>query len=484
MTDGVASGTEAGMGRPAVAGPIGRFAARTALDDVPDEVVRFARLLLLDTLGALLGGLRYPAVRRLGSSLGVAAVGRAPFGFLMTLGTASTWLDADSGGSFHPQGHRLPPVPTAHPAPHSLPVLLRAAAADRVDDRRLLEVFLVANEVGMRSGVASSLRPGLHPHGVHGPAAAALAAGMLGGAAEDELGAAFLLGSALPMAATLAVPMRGGTVRNAWTGLGCYYGAAAAQRALQGVRGDERLYSELFDAAVCTDLSDGELHGDLGTRWQLASSYLKPYACARWIHPALDAVQKALQGSGVRGNDVESVEVETFAFAASLTAVDIGSDMQARFSLPYCVATLLTDGDLHAGSYLPEGLAREPVARLARRVVVREEPAYSAGLPQERPTRVQVRTMDGCVHEAEVRNARGNPSDPLSRTEVENKFRRNVDDTVTPELVDDVIMSLLDDAVPGDASLARLTVAILTGFGSPRVTPRSSRRHSAIAEDA
>jgi 2-methylcitrate dehydratase PrpD len=42
---------------------IGRFAAGTRLDDVPDDVVAFARLLLVDTLGALLGGLRYPPVR-------------------------------------------------------------------------------------------------------------------------------------------------------------------------------------------------------------------------------------------------------------------------------------------------------------------------------------------------------------------------------------------------------------------------------------
>ena len=44
---------------------IGRFAAGTRLDDVPDDVVAFARLLLVDTLGALLGGLRYPPVREL-----------------------------------------------------------------------------------------------------------------------------------------------------------------------------------------------------------------------------------------------------------------------------------------------------------------------------------------------------------------------------------------------------------------------------------
>lgn len=442
-----------------IARAVGEFAVRTRLDDVPAEVVAFSRLLLLDTLGALLGGLRYPAVQALGQRVDDDAAA-VPFGRLLTLGTAATWLDSDSGGSFHPQGHRLPPVPTAHPAPHSLPVLLHEAATSDVDDRRLLEVFIVANEIGMRSGVASSLRPGMHPHGVHGPGAAAVAAALLRGQDAEEVGAAFLLGSSMPLAATLAVPMRGGTVRNVWTGLGAYYGACAAQWVAAGARGSEGVYAALFDSAVCADLSTDELVGDLGTRWQVANSYLKPYACARWIHPALDAAQLALGDSPVRTEDVETVEVDTFAFAASLDTVDIGSDMQARFSLPYCLATLLTDGELHAGSFLPEWLSREPVLDLARRIEVREDPACSAALPAERPTRVTLRTTDGRVLTAGVRNARGNPSSPLTREEVEHKFRRNAGAVVHEPLLDDVIESVLNGGHPRSVSaLARALIA-------------------------
>ena len=448
---------------------IGDFAARTRLDDVPAPVVAQARLLLLDTLGALLGGLRYPAVQALARAVGEqepVGAGHAPFGRLVTLGTAATWLDADSGGSFHPRGHRLPPVPTAHPAAHSLPVLLHDAVARGVDDRRLLEVFVVANEIGMRGGVASSLRPGMHPHGVHGPGAAALAAALLRGASPAELGAAFVLGSSLPLAATLAVPVRGGTVRNVWTGLGAYYGACASSWVAAGAAGSPEVFSELFDAAVCTDLSVDELVGDLGVRWQIANSYVKPYACARWIHPALDAVAEATRHTPVAADDVEAVDVETFAFAASLDTVDTRSDMQARFSLPYCVAALLTDGDLHAGSFLPARLERPQVLALAHRVTVREDAACSAALPQERPARVTVRTRRGEVVTREVRNARGNPASALSRAEIEHKFRRNVGDLVAGDLVDAVVASLLDDGTSGRRALADLAGPVLGDLGT------------------
>ena len=448
------------------AAAIGTFGATLRLDDVPDEVTSFTRLLLLDTLGALLGGLRYPPVRRLARDLAAAEPPHAtvPFHRLATLGAAATWLDADSGGSFHPEGHRLPPVPTAHPAPHVLPVLLHAAAEEDVSDDRLLEVFLAATEIGLRHSVASTLRLGVHPHGVHGPGAAALAGVLLRNGSAEEATGAFLLGSSLPMAAILAVPMRGGTVRNLWTGLGSYHGALAGRRAAEVGRVSPAAFSALFDGAVATDLAPDDLIGGLGERWEIRNSYLKPYACARWIHPALDATARAIEGAGLTAQDVESIDVETFAFAASLDSLDIRTDMQARFSLPYCLATFVTDGHLAAPSFLPEGLGRPETLDLARRVTVGEEPAFSAALPRERPTRVTVRGKDGATWTGEVRNARGNPSDPLSPAEVELKFRRNVGDLLAADVVDAAVAGLLGGS--DGTVLTALARSLLTGPAS------------------
>jgi 2-methylcitrate dehydratase PrpD len=460
---------------PALIGDaVSAFAAPTRLDDIPAPVQRFGRLLFVDTLGALLGGLRYPPVQRLGHALALAETAEttSPFARLMTLGTAATWLDADSGGSFHPQGHRLPPVPTAHPAPHVLPALLHAAAEGDLDDSSLLEVFLVASEVGMRSGVASSLRVGLHPHGVHGPGAAALATALLRGVPPERLGDAYLLGSCLPLAATLDVPVRGGTVRNAWTGLGSYYGAVATDLVVAGARCDDAPYRLLFDGAVCTDLDDDLAIGGLGRRWEILNSYLKPYACARWIHPTLDATRLALaeayggptgETAGADPAEVEQVRVETFAFAASLSETEVTSDMQARFSLPYAVAALVADGVLDAGTFLPRGLDRPEVADLARRVDLVEDPAMTAALPRERPATVTVRLRDGRRGTGRVRTARGNPDHPLTAPEVMAKFRGNVGDLVPGALVEDVLGSLLaaDDHRPASDSVARLARVVL-----------------------
>jgi 2-methylcitrate dehydratase PrpD len=300
---------------------LAEFAVDVGQSPISPEVEHFGRLLLLDSLGALVGGTRYPAVRAMRDLFGGQRLAGSdlPFGPLFTLGSAATWLDADSGGSFHPEGHRLPPVPTAHPAPHVLPVILHGAA-NGIEDNRLVRAFILAIEIGMRFGTATSLRPGMHPHGIHGPVAAAVGASVLRGHSATLTAAATTQSMATPMAARLHVPMAGGTVRNAWTGLGAYYGAKAAVEAGNRQQLDAGTAARVLSTVVTTDMRLELLTDNLKSRWAILDSYLKPYACARWIHPILDATRSTLadraHGPGV--DAIHRIEVETFAFAASL----------------------------------------------------------------------------------------------------------------------------------------------------------------------
>jgi len=431
---------------------LGEFAAGSAAADIPEETWRFGRILLLDSLGALLGGLRYPAVRELGASLGTAPQGPAPFGWLTTLGSAATWLDADSGGSFHPAGARIPPVPTAHPAPHVLPTLLHALLGEGVDDASAIHAFVVGCEVGLRFGVGTSLRVGLHPHGIHGPIAAAVAAGVLAGDSATTMTRAIELAGSLPLAATLAVPMYGGTVRNVWTGLGSYYGALAAELARLGQPSDHQLLPRLYGGVVTTDADPEEICGGLGRRWRIQDSYLKPYACARWVHPTLDALRTALVHAGSPAPEaITGIEVETFAFAASLDTPGGESDLHARFSVPRCAASVVIDGRLDADGFLPGSFDRPEVIDLIERIRVSEVPEFSAALPTERPARVTVRTA-ASVGVGEARNARGNPDSALTVAEVVEKFTGNVGSYLARDVLEPVIATLTADGAASRAT--------------------------------
>ncbi|MET8234287.1 hypothetical protein ABZS77_26795, partial [Micromonospora sp. NPDC005298] len=61
-----------------------------------------------------------------------------------------------------------------------------------------------------------------------------------------------------------------------------------------------------------------------------------------------------------------------------------------------------------------------------------------------------------------VRNARGNPDDPLTTDEVAAKFRRNVEDVLDPTTADAVVAGLLDGA-DGD-TLSRAATEVIGRF--------------------
>jgi 2-methylcitrate dehydratase PrpD len=300
-----------------------------------------------------------------------------------------------------------------------------------------------------------------------------VAAGLLRGLSPEGLAAAMVQALALPIAARLWQPMEGGTVRNAWTGLGAYYGARAAAEAETRTPMDQELASAALMATVTGDSDLRGLGEGLGSRWSVLDSYLKPYACARWIHPALDAMSAALaarrgaapsaagsllSATVAQGADIERIEVDTFAYAASLSARDLRSDMHARFSLPTCLATLALDGELHAAGFLPDRLARPGVRSLANRVVLKEDATFSAALPGERPTTTTIVWRDGRQTSHHVRNARGNPDDPLPLDEVVAKFHSNVATVLPGELAGDCETAILTGS--GGSVLSRVALVL------------------------
>jgi len=410
------------------------FAAQTSLRDVPDAVVENARRSFTDTLACILGGASMQPVRTLASALHSPAhaariIGTPfrshPYHAAFVGGVAGTWMDADSGGTKHPAGGRVPPVPTAHPAVHLLPALLAAVGEDRaVGGEELLRIYLVSHEAGARIGSATRLLPGIHPHGVHGTSSAALAVGLARKFETAALARSMELATALPLVTALHVAMSGATVRNAYAGIGARNGMMAAEAATHGVSAP----GGAFDAVLARGLSDAidevRLLAGLGDDWESSRAYIKPHACARWIHPALDAVASLLPPEPLDPGSVDSIEVRTFRFAAMMNDPHPATDLGAKFSVPYSVAALVCFGRVELEAFSPAAMARPDLRRLAERVRVVEDPEYTAALPERRPTTVTIHSRDGRVASSSVEGGRGDPEDPLTQEELEGKFMR------------------------------------------------------------
>ena len=167
-------------------------------------------------------------------------------------------------------------------------------------------------------------------------------------------------------------------------------------------------------------MNASRLDAALGDRWELAHGYFKRHAACRYTHAVLDAVLTLREGHGIAARDVDSVRVETYPAAAALDRTRPTNALQAKFSVPFAVATALVTGTTEKAAFDPEALTDEALA-LADRVTVVVDEEIASRVPDERGARVTLTLADGAQHGHEVRAARGGDHDPFTGAELKEK---------------------------------------------------------------
>ncbi len=84
------------------------------------------------------------------------------------------------------------------------------------------------------------------------------------------------------------------------------------------------------------------------------------------------------------------------------------------------------DGDISNASYSPEKLSEPRILAFMRKITVKEDPVLTARVGAMVPTRVTAILADGKRVTSEVDDVPGFPGRPMTRSEVERKFRGNV----------------------------------------------------------
>lgn len=432
---------------------LGRWCAGLCWDDVPTPVQQRLRLVLLDVLSKTLIGAREPDQARLVAAW-TPQDGPAPVvGAHRCTGVESAaWLNATAlVGLELDEGHKFA---KGHPAAHGFPAVLALAAAQDVEAETLLIALLVAYEVAARFGRATTLRPGLHPHGSWGVTGAAAGCARLLGLDVAATAAAIDAGSAMPIAGHFASALDGNRVRDQWMGAANVSGLAAARMAAAGLAATtgSAAYSlgealGAFDPQFLTDA--------LGERWEIALGYFKQHAACSFTHPAADAVlELRAQGQLPAASQVEDVLVETHSLAAGLDSQQWTNRLAAMFSIPFVVAAALVHGHVEPSVSQSEAVNDPTVRALAARVRVVVAPDLDDRLPDERAVRV---TIHGAGRT--LRAQRPNPvGDSAFHPFDDAALSSLLDGLLAPHGIPEVLTTLLDDLFTGNASGACLRV--------------------------
>jgi 2-methylcitrate dehydratase PrpD len=388
-------------------------------EDLPDAVVAQARRCLLDLIGTAAGGsttetaqiMRNHAAKFYGAGENAARLlldGRR----VSAVGAALAGAALIDSLDCH-DGHVLT---KGHMGVAVLPALLAFAEAEMLDDEREFVTCLVLGyEIATRAGIAlHATACDYHTSGAwNALACAAIGARLLKLDAEQTrhaLGIAEYYGPRSQMMRVIDHP----TMLKDGSGWGAMAGVSAAYLAADGFTGAPAVTVEYPDAA--------EYWTDLGTRWRIMEQYFKAYPVCRWAQPAIEAALTLQQEHKIQAEQIATVQVHTFHEGTRLATRAPQSTDEAQYSLPFPVAAALVRGQVGAGEVTGAALNDRAILRLADDVELVEDAEYSAKFPAERWAHVTFVLHDGTEMTSAPAIARGNPENPLSDTEILEKY--------------------------------------------------------------
>ncbi len=154
---------------------------------------------------------------------------------------------------------------------------------------------------------------------------------------------------------------------------------------------------------------------------------------------------------------IEAVRIDTFQTAYEITARDPEkwapqTRETADHSLPYVVAVALLDGRVDRSSFARKRLGDPRIMSLIQRTRVEVDPQFNLLFPKGGyPGRVIVRTRAGEEYAEEVHAPKGHAANPMSDSEIVEKFRTNVAGLLSEEQ-----MRRLEEAIWGFERLESL----------------------------
>lgn len=405
---------------------LAQFVAETTYQTIPAPVIERAKWVLRDSVGVIIGGMAEPEVQALADYAARAAPGPAtllghgqgvtPAWASLVHGTAGTTLEMDEGHAFA----------RGHAAVHAVAPALALAQAQGAGGQQTIAALVVGYEVAARAGVATRLRPPVHPFGAWGVLGAAATAAWFKGMSAADVAGTLELAASYAITPSFETAYQGATVRNTYAGVVNRLGLLATDLYELGFRGEAGGLQTTFGQILGQSFDPAALNQGLGQEYEIMRGYFKPYSGCRYTHAAIDAVLALQAEAPLAAEDLASVEVETYDIAAHLADPAPKTPLAGRFSLPYVVAATLANGTAGPEIFTPQMLADPALLDLAARVQVQEDEAFTAMTPAKRPARVVLHFRDGRRREKTVTGSKGDPDQPMTAAELEDKFEQLV----------------------------------------------------------
>jgi len=185
----------------------------------------------------------------------------------------------------------------------------------------------------------------------------------------------------------------------------------------------------LFNAFAHT--ADGDydaLLGDFGTRWVTETLAFKPYPCGTMTHPYIDCARR-LAVRGVKPADIAGLVCDVGEGTVHRLWEPLADKQRppngyaGKFSTPYCLAYGFVHGGVGLDAFTDAAVRDADVLALAAKVTYVIDPKNP--YPANYTGHIRATLRDGTTVEERQPHLRGGAHEPLTRRDIEDKFRFN-----------------------------------------------------------
>lgn len=309
-----------------------------------------------------------------------------------------------------------------HYGPPIVSAALATAEWKHTTGTSLLSAMLAGCE--MMNRLSQATNPELRNRGFHttptcGVFGATVAAGVLIGLAESTLTNA--LGLAGAQASGLMEMYGPSMQKRINPGPAARNGVSSAILAEMGFTGADTIFEgeRGFGAAFAGGLDISALSDNLGADIPVTVEF-KPYSAARPIHNAIDCALLLRNERSVDYRRIDQIVVHRHPSWAHYHLNNSPETYhEAQVSLPYSVALAFIEGKALPEQYADDQVHRADLVDLAGRVTV----AVDDTLPRGVSCRMVVTLSDGSEVQCQVDDPKGSVGNPLSNSELTDKFR-------------------------------------------------------------
>jgi 2-methylcitrate dehydratase PrpD len=196
------------------------------------------------------------------------------------------------------------------------------------------------------------------------------------------------------------------------------YGWTATDKILEAPRGFFRAAGGGFDLAA--------IAGKLGAPWTFSDPgiSIKPHPSGSLTHPGMTEMLRLIREHGLKAADIARVRIGTnHNMPNALIHHRPQNELQAKFSMEFCMAILLLDGKANLHEFTDETVLRPDVQAMIEKVdFVVDDEAEAAGY-DKMTTIIDVELKDGRKVSGRADFGKGSPANPMSYDEVADKFR-------------------------------------------------------------